>query len=168
MEHADRFLRRFYIEKGMFGSLSVTFIFYRSPLEEGQSARYLFAHWLISDSNPQSPLILVKSLLALSRPRVQLLGPVLSVHGTRTSFACYAGIGCVQRSCPSSSRILGGWFCRPLFGHPCSMIYQPCTISYGAQHQCPMLRQHYEHTVQRVLYSRTHERISVVSCHPIS
>ena len=32
MEHADRFLRRFYIEKGMFGSLSVTFIFYRPPL----------------------------------------------------------------------------------------------------------------------------------------
>ena len=34
MEHADRFLRRFYIEKGMFGSLSVTFIFYRPPLTE--------------------------------------------------------------------------------------------------------------------------------------
>ena len=33
MEHADRFLRRFYIEKGMFGSLSLTFIFYRPPLE---------------------------------------------------------------------------------------------------------------------------------------
>ena len=32
MEHADRFLRRFYIEKGMFGSLSLTFIFYRPPL----------------------------------------------------------------------------------------------------------------------------------------
>jgi len=32
MEHADRFLRRFYIEKGMFGSLSVNFIFYRPPL----------------------------------------------------------------------------------------------------------------------------------------
>ena len=32
MEHADRFLRRFYIEKCMFGSLSVTFIFYRPPL----------------------------------------------------------------------------------------------------------------------------------------
>ena len=27
MEHADRFLRRFYIEKGMFWSLSLTFIF---------------------------------------------------------------------------------------------------------------------------------------------
>ena len=34
MEHADRFLRRFYIEKGMFGSLSLTFIFYRPPLIE--------------------------------------------------------------------------------------------------------------------------------------
>ena len=33
MEHADRFLRRFYIEKGMFGSLSLTFIFYRPPLK---------------------------------------------------------------------------------------------------------------------------------------
>ena len=32
MEHADRFLRRFYIEKGMFGSLSLTFFFYRPPL----------------------------------------------------------------------------------------------------------------------------------------
>ena len=32
MGHADRFLRRFYIEKGMFGSLSLTFIFYRPPL----------------------------------------------------------------------------------------------------------------------------------------
>ena len=32
MEHADRFLRRFYIERGMFGSLSLTFIFYRPPL----------------------------------------------------------------------------------------------------------------------------------------
>ena len=75
--------------------------------------RYLFAHWLNSDSNPQSPLILVKSLLALSRPRVQFLGPVLNVHGTRTSFACYAGIGCVQRSCPRSSRILGAGFVAP-------------------------------------------------------
>ena len=36
MEHADRFLRRFYIEKGMFGSLSVTFIFYRPPLPKRQ------------------------------------------------------------------------------------------------------------------------------------
>ena len=34
MEHADRFLRRFYIEKGMFGSLSLTFIFYRPPLSK--------------------------------------------------------------------------------------------------------------------------------------
>jgi len=43
---------------------------------------------------------------------VQLLGPVLNIHSTRTSFTCYADIGCVQRSCPRSSRILGGWFCR--------------------------------------------------------
>ena len=135
--------------------------------KKDRGARYLFAHWPISDSNPQSPLILVKPLLALSRPRVQLLGPVLSVHGTRTSCACYAGMGCVQRSYPRSSRILGGWFCRPLFGHSCSMIYQPCTISYGAQHQCPMLRLHCEHTVQCFLYSMTHERISVVPSHPI-
>ena len=66
--------------------------------KKDRGVRYLFAHWLNSDSNPQSPLILVKSLLALSRPRVQLLGPVLNVHGTRTSFACYAGMGCVQRT----------------------------------------------------------------------
>ena len=39
MEHADRFLRRFYIEKGMFGSLSLTFIFYRPPLPELVPAR---------------------------------------------------------------------------------------------------------------------------------
>ena len=38
MEHADRFLRRFYIEKGMFGSLSVTFIFYRPPLSESEGS----------------------------------------------------------------------------------------------------------------------------------
>ena len=80
--------------------------------KKDRGARYLFAHWPISDSNPQSPLILVKPLLVLSRPRVQLLGPVLSVHGTRTSCACYAGMGCVQRSYPRSSRILGDWFCR--------------------------------------------------------
>ena len=41
MEHADRFLRRFYIEKGMFGSLSLTFIFYRPPLSVGSRAVFL-------------------------------------------------------------------------------------------------------------------------------
>ena len=42
MEHADRFLRRFYIEKGMFGSLSLTVFFYRPPLsKELKSERYL-------------------------------------------------------------------------------------------------------------------------------
>ena len=38
MEHADRFLRRFYIEKGMFGSLSLTFIFYRPPLKVSRAS----------------------------------------------------------------------------------------------------------------------------------
>ena len=51
----------------------------------------------ISLKIPPPPL----PLLALSRPRVQLLGPVLSVHGTRTSCACYADMGCVQ---PGSER----------------------------------------------------------------
>ena len=42
MEHADRFLRRFYIGKGMFGSLSVTFIFYRPPLSGYSGALCLY------------------------------------------------------------------------------------------------------------------------------
>lgn len=57
MEHADRFLRRFYIEKGMFGSLSLTFIFYRPPLVQ---------FWYPSDYCAQRSVSFDKIFLVLS------------------------------------------------------------------------------------------------------
>ena len=57
MEHANRFLRRFYIEKGMFGPLPLTFIFYRPPLVQ---------FWYPSDYCAQRSVSFDKIFLVLS------------------------------------------------------------------------------------------------------
>ena len=57
MEHADRSLRRFYINKGMFGPLPLTFIFYRPPLVQ---------FWYPSDYCAQRSVSFDKIFLVLS------------------------------------------------------------------------------------------------------